>query len=260
MKKCGEEVSMFNLIRADLYRVWHGKEIKLCCLLTVVWVVLCGYAISATAGMREALAGTQLTTKYWNTFFCYYPVVLPQVVFCSYYAANDFKQRTVTHYIEKGISRWKYYFSKLMVGWLISVLFLILAFGAGIVCYQTFFSDSSEMAVTVNGVLLYVIGEALCHMAVATFIISMCFFIRNSTVCMAINFICFFFGTFVLKGVNDLLNLDYDLVSLWAYGSVSGISLGGNVAELQMAILIFAGYLIVFGEITMLFFRKRDIA
>ncbi len=251
---------MINLVRADMYRAVRSKETKACFLLTIVWVFLCAYAQSATINMRETLAGVEVTIDYWNSFFNYYPVVLPLVIFCSYYAANDFKQRTVKHYMERGISRWKYYLSKLVVGWTVAALLLLVAFATGMVCYKLFFETNDVSYMTLGNMLPYILCEMLCHMAVATFVISMVFFIRNSTVCMIINFVCFFFGYFALNSVRDLLNIDYDFTAFWAFSSVQGIGIERAAQNMPLAILIFFGYLIILGGLTMLHFRKRDVA
>ena len=103
---------MLNLIRADFYKTIHGKVLKVCFLMMTGWIFLCAYAQKATIGMREYLVGTEVSANYWDSFFNYYPVVFPLIIFCSYYFSNDFRQGTVKHYIEKGLSRWSYFFSK----------------------------------------------------------------------------------------------------------------------------------------------------
>ena len=89
---------MLNLIRADFYKAIHGKVLKVCFLMMTGWIFLCAYAQKATIGMREYLVGTEVSANYWDSFFNYYPVVFPLIVFCSYYFSNDFRQGTVKHY------------------------------------------------------------------------------------------------------------------------------------------------------------------
>jgi len=60
---------MLNLVRADLYRIFHGKLIKVSCFLTIGWVLLCSYAQKATLDIREYLTGSEVTADYWNAFF-----------------------------------------------------------------------------------------------------------------------------------------------------------------------------------------------
>lgn len=89
---------MLNLIRADFYKAIHGKVLKVCFLMMTGWIFLCAYAQKATIGMREYLVGTEVSANYWDSFFNYYPVVFPLIIFCSYYFSNDFRQGTVKHY------------------------------------------------------------------------------------------------------------------------------------------------------------------
>ena len=83
---------MLNLIRADFYKTIHGKVLKVCFLMMTGWIFLCAYAQKATIGMREYLVGTEVSANYWDSFFNYYPVVFPLIIFCSYYFSNDFRQ------------------------------------------------------------------------------------------------------------------------------------------------------------------------
>ena len=92
---------MLNLIRADFYKAIHGKVLKVCFLMMTGWIFLCAYAQKATIGMREYLVGTEVSANYWDSFFNYYPVVFPLIIFCSYYFSNDFRQGTVKHYMKK---------------------------------------------------------------------------------------------------------------------------------------------------------------
>ena len=133
---------MLNLIRSDFYKAIHGKVLKVCFLMMIGWIFLCAYAQKATIGMREYFVGTEVSANYWDSFFNYYPVVFPLIIFCSYYFSNDFRQGTVKHYIEKGLSRWSYFFSKLVIGWIVSFFFLVSAFLIGSLCNKIFFGIS----------------------------------------------------------------------------------------------------------------------
>lgn len=133
---------MLNLIRADFYKAIHGKVLKVCFLMMTGWIFLCAYAQKATIGMREYLVDTEVSVNYWDSFFNYYPVVFPLIIFCSYYFSNDFRQGTIKHFIEKGLSRWSYFFSKLVIGWIVSFFFLVSAFLIGLLCNKIFFGVS----------------------------------------------------------------------------------------------------------------------
>jgi len=250
---------MLNLIRADFYKTIHGKVLKVCFLMMTGWIFLCAYAQKATIGMREYLVGTEVSANYWDSFFNYYPVVFPLIIFCSYYFSNDFRQGTVKHYIEKGLSRWSYFFSKLVIGWIVSSFFLVSAFLIGLLCNKIFFGISGLTFTSISNIVSYIFCEALYHMAVSTLAISLVFLIRNSSVSMAVNALLIFFGYLVLHGLESILGLGYNITIFWAISNINKTRIDMAVQWLPTAIIIFFAYMIIFGGVIGTIFKKRDI-
>jgi len=250
---------MLNLIRADFYKAIHGKVLKVCFLMMTGWIFLCAYAQKATIGMREYLVGTEVSANYWDSFFNYYPVVFPLIIFCSYYFSNDFRQGTVKHYIEKGLSRWSYFFSKLVIGWIVSFFFLVSAFLIGLLCNKIFFGISGLTFTSISNIVSYIFCEALYHMAVSTLAISLVFLIRNSSVSMAVNALLIFFGYLVLHGLESILGLGYNITIFWAISNINKTRIDMAVQWLPTAIIIFFAYMIIFGGVVGTIFKKRDI-
>ena len=250
---------MLNLIRADFYKAIHGKVLKVCLLMMTGWIFLCAYAQKATIGMREYLVGTEVSANYWDSFFNYYPVVFPLIIFCSYYFSNDFRQGTVKHYIEKGLSRWSYFLSKLVIGWSVSFFFLVSAFLIGLLCNKIFFGISGLTFTSISNIVSYIFCEALYHMAVSTLAISLVFLIRNSSVSMAVNALLIFFGYLVLHGLESILGLGYNITIFWAISNINKTRIDMAVQWLPTTIIIFFAYMIIFGGVIGTIFKKRDI-
>lgn len=208
---------------------------------------------------REYLVGTEVSANYWDSFFNYYPVVFPLIIFCSYYFSNDFRQGTVKHYIEKGLSRWSYFFSKLVIGWIVSFFFLVSAFLIGLLCNKIFFGISGLTFTSISNIVSYIFCEALYHMAVSTLAISLVFLIRNSSVSMAVNALLIFFGYLVLHGLESILGLGYNITIFWAISNINKTRIDMAVQWLPTAIIIFFAYMIIFGGVIGTIFKKRDI-
>ena len=222
---------MLNLIRADFYKAIHGKVLKVCFLMMTGWIFLCAYAQKATIGMREYLVGTEVSANYW----------------------------TVKHYIEKGLSRWSYFFSKLVIGWIVSFFFLVSAFLIGLLCNKIFFGISGLTFTSISNIVSYIFCEALYHMAVSTLAISLVFLIRNSSVSMAVNALLIFFGYLVLHGLESILGLGYNITIFWAISNINKTRIDMAVQWLPTAIIIFFAYMIIFGGVIGTIFKKRDI-
>lgn len=181
------------------------------------------------------------------------------IIFCSYYFSNDFRQGTVKHYIEKGLSRWSYFFSKLVIGWIVSFFFLVSAFLIGLLCNKIFFGISGLTFTSISNIVSYIFCEALYHMAVSTLAISLVFLIRNSSVSMAVNALLIFFGYLVLHGLESILGLGYNITIFWAISNINKTRIDMAVQWLPTAIIIFFAYMIIFGGVIGTIFKKRDI-
>lgn len=250
---------MLNIIHADFYRTIHGKVYKVCVFLTIFWVFFSSYAQSATLLVRERLAGSEISIDYWNSFFNYYPVVFPLMIFCSYFTANDFKQGTIKNYISRGVSRKNYYFSKLIIGWFASFTFLIIAFITGFFCNRLFFgggfTDSS-----VENILSYFFCQLSFHCAVAILGVSVTFLIKNSTISAMINLILIIFGYMCIHGIENSLGLGYGLSIFWAFSNISKTRIEQAPQWIPTAIIVFVTYTIISGIISNFALYKKDIA
>lgn len=259
MKKCVGVLKMFNLIHADFYRNVHGKTYKVCILLTIIWVLLCSYAQTAAINVREVITGTDVAIDYWNSFFNYYPVVFPLMIFCSYFAANDFKQGTIKNYISRGISRKCYFFSKLLIGWFASITFLSVAFITGYFCNKGFFGGGF-FSCPVGNVVSYFLCQLLFHCSVATLGIAITFFIRNSTISTIVNLSLVFFGYLCIHGIESILGLGYRISIFWALSNISKTRIEQAPQWIFTAIIVFIGYAIILGIISNISLHKKDIA
>ena len=55
--------------------------------------------------------------------------------------------------MEKGMERWKYFISKMVIGWLAAVIFLFCAFAMGFLCYKMFFDTGIAPDMNVKNML-----------------------------------------------------------------------------------------------------------
>lgn len=250
---------MLNMIRADLYRAIHGKTAKICLLYAISWVVICAYVQWATLSWRESVSGTEIQINYWESFFIFYPVLLPIVIFCNYFTAVDFSYGTIKGYLTKGISRWNYCLSRLAVGWIFSAVCTTAAFVTGIICSKVFWGEFFDESLAIGQIAAYLISELICHLAFATLVVSVAFWIKNNAASMTVNILLLFFGCLALQKIGELLKLNFDLRLLGADVMVAMISLDTAPLWLVPAVLIFAGYFVVFGIISIMILRKRDI-
>lgn len=250
---------MLNMLRADLYRIIHGKSYHICLLLTMFWVVLSSYAQNATIEIREMITGSQVTVKYWDTFFNYYPVIIPLIIFCSYYISNDFKQGTIKNYIARGISRWNYYFSKLLVSWFASFSFLLVAFITGILSSKIFLENTTFNGSAWN-ISAYLACQLLFHCAASALGITIAFLARNSTISTIINLLWVMFGYLCVHGIENIFGLGYQISIFWAASNINKTRIEQAPQWLCIALLLFISYAIIGSFISIISLHKKDIA
>lgn len=150
---------MLNLIRADFYKAIHGKVLKVCFLMMTGWIFLCAYAQKATIGMREYLVGTEVSANYWDSFFNYYPVVFPLIIFCSYYFSMFSSRDCKTLYRKRSVTM-ELLLIKMVIGWSVSFFFLVSAFLIGLLCNKIFFGISGLTFTSISNIVSYIFCEA----------------------------------------------------------------------------------------------------
>ncbi|MFR5684311.1 MAG: ABC transporter permease [Clostridia bacterium] len=250
---------MLNMLRADSYRMIHGKSYRVCLFLTMLWVILNSYAQTATIEIREIITGSQVAVKYWDTFFNYYPVIIPLVIFCSYYISNDFKQGTIKNYIARGISRWNYYLSKLLVGWFASSSFLLVAFITGTLSSKILLGNVTY-DVSIWNVSAYLLCQLLFHCAASSMGITIAFLARNSTISTIINLLWVMFGYLCIHSIENILGLGYQFSIFWVASNINKTRIEQAPQWLFIAVLLFVSYAIIGSFISMLSLHKKDIA
>lgn len=76
---------------------------------------------------------------------------------------------------------------------------------------------------------------------------------------MAVNALLIFFGYLVLHGLESILGLGYNITIFWAISNINKTRIDMAVQWLPTAIIIFFGYMIIFGGVIGTIFKKRDI-
>ncbi len=124
---------MLNIIKADLYRIFKGKGIYITFIFFIAIIVLQIYSgslgavgvntdtVSSYDNIKLTGAIAPFATSSFVDNYLYY--LLPIIVII---AAVDFGAGTVKNILSNGVSRIKYYFSKLILAFIASTVMLFL--------------------------------------------------------------------------------------------------------------------------------------
>lgn len=249
---------MLNMVRADSYRFFRGRTFKLCLLFTFAWVILCAFILKETIPMREAQTGAKINIDYLNSFWSYHPVMIPLLTFCCMEYITDFKQKTIKLYAAKGISRWSFYLSKILMGWLVALIFVVAALVAGMVSNVVLWGGNIAAYADIH-VIGLIFAQWLVHATAATFIISIVFLMRGSTMCSVVNVLLLVYGYLILNKIELAMGQDGLITRFWLYSNIGGIEMGNLMHMLPKLLLMFAGYFVVCGTIAGALFNKLDI-
>jgi ABC-type transport system involved in multi-copper enzyme maturation permease subunit len=124
---------MFNLIKADLYRIVKGKAIWITFFLLLIFLIVSALAGSVgTAGIYNETLDTVMSenTKLSgslvqlyqmatgdNLFYFFLPIMVIVIT-------SDFNNRTAGNVLARGISRTKFYLTKLLLVTFLSLIFV----------------------------------------------------------------------------------------------------------------------------------------
>lgn len=226
---------MYNLIKAEIYRLKYNKEIRLCIILIIILGIINLYFHGIPTG-RESL--TNESTDMFSLMAC--------AIFAGMYIGSEFSKRTIYHLIVSGHSRFSVLISKL-TSYLIGCFIIIasnLFINGGI--YSMFYGWGAPF----NGseimfIVMYVLINILFILCIATMVFLVPFIVRDGAMATAVS--VFIMGIF--------LALSQTFWSYTALNIASKVQVNSNI-YITLIILAIPILVVVIGNIL---FKTQDI-
>lgn len=261
---------MLKMIRADIYRLIHGKTLWVTTGLLTLFYILEGSGkfatkLNANIGtnhyeqVSKILSGAQAPFSAMASpeFLIYFFLPLLIVIACT-----DFSSDAIKNTLAKGVSRVQFYFSKLMLAYVIGIVFALLQVALPLISGTVTLGFGQPLTagyfVTLAEVFLLQLPLYLGVISVGIFLI---FLTRRTAIVNVIYLVLFMVGQLIITILTLFSNkfielLRYELV----YCLKQAISLPNLAAQdIVRIVLVGFGYMIIMSSLGIYVFQKSDI-
>lgn len=261
---------MLNMIKADLYRIFHGKGIYITIgLLIIIWALQILPETFGTIGMNiedlnEVETVTQLTgmntpLKVMESTDNYLYFLLALIVFV---AATDFSSGTAKNALSNGMSRVKYYFSKLIL----SSIFCVVLVLVSIIVPTFFVTLKSGFGGSIDSEYIFQLLKAVAlqlfmFLSVTSVGVFLAFTTKRT---VAVNGFYIAFCLVPMLIIVILMNVSDKFMKLLKYDVVMNIRSIAHIDvmtqnDVTRVLIIGSVYLLLSTMVGLLIFRKGDI-
>ena len=250
---------MKNLLSADLYKLRHLKSFWVCLFINIglalANILLIQYS---NGGAPNGMAALDYFLRCFST-----STPLLACISVSIFAAGEFGYGTMKNIASHGFSRSAIFFSKTLVGWLISLVYTIGYFLFTFFPALIFWGMGTASETFVTDALVITSLQILLTLAFSTLFTAVAFLLRQSGGAMAIS-ICIM--QFSLLGASllqlflqEVLHIENQLPSYLISSCMNALYDPLTQEVIQRCLLVGFGFLALFLLCGLLSFRKRDI-
>ncbi len=250
---------MKNLLSSDLYKLRHLKSFWVCLLINIGLGLANVLLIQFTNdGAPNGMGALEYFPRCFST-----STPLFACISISIFAAGEFGYGTMKNIASHGFRRSAIFFSKTLVGWLISLLYIVSYFLFTFFPALIFWGTGTASETFVTDALVITALQILLTLAFSTLFTAVAFLLRQSGGAMAIS-ICIM--QFSLLGASltqlflqEVLHIENQLPSYLISSCMNALYDPLTQEVIQRCLLVGFGFLALFLLCGLLPFRKRDI-
>lgn len=258
---------MGRLIKSDFYKILHTKYFYVCAVLAALMSALEVYVykldLSEQYGVYADLFNLNSSNAITIGIGGFY---LFAIIAVSLFVSGDFSYGTIKNIVSSGVSRINIYFSKVIVSFVISVLYALIS------CIASFITGSiiwevGEYTRDVYIDLLQSISFCLlAYLALVSFYIMIGFLIRRSGPTIGVALVLPAITTIIVKSIDDALVTwfkieNFSCADYLARTYVSKVLKFSSLAsqEINTGLIVCAAYIVLATIIGITIFKCRDI-
>lgn len=250
---------MKNLLSSDLYKLRRLKSFWVCLLINIGLGLANVLLIQFTNdGAPNGMGALEYFPRCFST-----STPLFACISISIFAAGEFGYGTMKNIASHGFRRSAIFFSKTLVGWLISLLYIVSYFLFTFFPALIFWGTGTASETFVTDALVITALQILLTLAFSTLFTAVAFLLRQSGGAMAIS-ICIM--QFSLLGASlaqlflqEVLHIENQLPSYLISSCMNALYDPLTQEVIQRCLLVGFGFLALFLLCGLLPFRKRDI-
>ena len=213
---------MFQIIQSELYRIRKNRLFFLCLLLSTFFMF--AYALTyhydtvKTVGLTGGIASLNGFTEF---LFSDYSLVIPMTIFQLIYVTEDYQKGIHEILFMKGVSRFDFFFGKLLALWIATLFYLIFSFFMAYLFILSTWIKQPYIEFSLTGICGYLILQILCFIGYSSFLWLLSCLIPYRNIVLVVSF--FLLGTLYLylTKISTALDLEYSLYKYWINSTIN---------------------------------------
>ncbi|WP_211655499.1 ABC transporter permease [Planococcus alpniumensis] len=253
---------MIAVFQSELYRVRKSKIFIVClslALLFVLALVLSYNFEQVRAHEKGEISGTPSIAGFTEYLFSDYSILSPLLLFLIIHITSDFKQGLYPVLLSKGVKRTDILWGKLLSCLCAMVLYLGVCLVFAYTLIITTWANISKIGVPIFEIGTYLFIQFLSLGAYTTFVLMICYLLRNRTVSFFVNVFLLGVLWLHLTKIGTALDMSYPLYQYWIVGLSHGLQIEQIPQYIDRIVITIASYFIISIVVTRITFSHFDI-
>ena len=251
---------MLQIIQSELYRIRKNRLFFLCLLLSIFFMFAYAlgfhYETVKTAGLTGDIASLNGFTE---VLFSDYSLVIPITIFQQIYVTEDYQKGVHEILFMKGVSRFDFFFGKLIALWITTLFYLMFSFFMAYIFILSIWIKQPYIEFSLAGICGYLILQMLCFVGYSSFLWLLSCFIPYRNAVLVVSF--FLLGTLYLylTKISTALDLEYSLYKYWIVGLSDQMEISPSMSQLPAILITIAAYILFPTGAAYWIYQKADL-
>jgi len=177
---------MSRIFSAELFKIMKGKALRVNLLINIGFALFYAFVVVFAInsdmdmmGMENMFPGDGVAAIGSSFIIFWQIIVICAAVLAGIWVCDEFDNGTIRNVLSKGVSRTKFYVSKLVSVYVVSLVFTVISV---IILFATItiaFTVGSTETLDVTNLLLFFAGQFLIYLTYVSLFVMMAFLFRN---------------------------------------------------------------------------------
>lgn len=253
---------MIKIIQGELYRVRKSRLLIVCLLLSTFFVFALTLTFQYDTVKIPARSGEAVVAslnKFTEFLFTDYSLLLPLTLFLGCYFTEDYSKGTCAILFSKGTERRAYFFGKLIVSWITTLLYLVFNFLMAYLFLLSMLAGQQNIDCSIASIGGYLAIQMACFLGYAAFLCLLSCLFRFRALVFAIDILLLGALYLYLTKISAALDLAYSLYQYWIVGLSHKLQIDSYMHQLPVIFVTLLLYNMLPAALSFLIYQKADL-
>lgn len=219
---------MIAVFQSELYRIRKSKIFIFCLSLALFFVLALTISYNHDYDRVLGKAGgpdIPSVADFTEYLFSDYSMIYPLLLFLIVHITSDFKQELYPVLLSKGVKRTAIFWGKFFSCLYAMILYLVICLVFAYAVIFTMWANISGVSIPILEIGIYLSIQFLSFGAYTTFVLMVCYLLRNRTISFCVNYLLLAVLWLHLTKIGTALDMSYPLYQYWIVGLSNGLQI-----------------------------------